>query len=154
LWAALAYIPAQQLRAVHLGIGLCLIFLLYPGVGRWDRRRVPVWDLALAVVSILALGYMVLHFQEVAYRIVRPTGSDLLWGIVAVLLVLEASRRTTGVVRPLVARAFIVYAFVGPSLPGLWQHRGYNLYRLIGQLYLSQEGLFGVPLGVSASFII
>ncbi|HLT57591.1 MAG TPA: TRAP transporter permease [Limnochordales bacterium] len=154
LWAAVAYIPAQQLRAVHLGFGLCLIFLLYPGAGRWDRRRLPVWDAALAGVSVLALGYMVLHFQEVAYRIVRPTDTDLLWGIVTVILVLEASRRTTGIVLPLIALVFIAYAFLGPYLPGLWQHRGYNLPRLIGQLYLSTEGIFGVPLGVSASFII
>ncbi len=154
LWAALAYMPAQQLRAVHLTFGLCLVFLLYPGVGRWDRKRLPVWDIALAVVSIAAVGYMVLNFQQVAYRIVRPTDTDILWGVITIILVLEASRRTTGLVLPLVALAFIVYAFVGPYLPGLWQHRGYTFSRLIGQLYLSTEGIFGVPLGVSATFII
>ncbi|MBO8141196.1 MAG: TRAP transporter fused permease subunit [Firmicutes bacterium] len=154
LWAALAYIPAQQLRAVHLGLGLLLIFLLYPGTGRAKRTRLPVWDAVLAIASVVALGYMVLNFQEVAYRIVRPSDTDLLWGVVALVLVLEASRRTTGIFLPLIALAFIAYAFLGPHLPGLWQHRGYSLSRLVGQLYLSTEGIFGVPLGVSASFII
>src|SRR5690606_15984697 len=88
--------PAQQLRATHLAFGLCLIFLLYPGFGRWDRKRVPIWDIALAILSVVALGYMVLNFQQVAYRIVRPTDTDILWGIITLILVLEASRRTTG----------------------------------------------------------
>lgn len=154
LWAALAYMPAQQLRATHLAFGLCLIFLLYPGFGRWDRKRVPIWDIALAILSVVALGYMVLNFQQVAYRIVRPTDTDILWGIITLILVLEASRRTTGLVLPLVALAFIAYAFLGPYLPGIFAHRGYSFNRLIGQLYLSTEGIFGVPLGVSATFII
>ncbi|HEY8416893.1 MAG TPA: TRAP transporter fused permease subunit [Limnochordales bacterium] len=154
LWAALSYMPAQQLRAVHLTFGLCLVFLLYPGVGRWDRRRVPVWDIALAALAVAAVGYMVLNFQQVAYRIVRPTDTDIVWGIITTILVLEASRRTTGLVLPLVALAFIAYAFLGPHLPGLLSHRGYSFNRLIGQLYLSTEGIFGVPLGVSATFII
>lgn len=154
LWAALAYLPAHQMRAIHLGFGLALIFLLYPGTRRAARDRIPWYDLALALVAAASMAYIVLNYREVAYRIVRPTSVDLMWGVVTVLLVLEASRRTSGLALPLVGIVSIAYAFLGPYLPGLWQHRGYGLNRLLGQLYLSLEGIFGIPLGVSATFIV
>ena len=154
LWAALAYLPAHQMRAIHLGFGLMLIFLLYPATSRGSRHRIPWHDVLLALVAAASMAYIVLHYREVAYRIVRPTSTDLAWGAMAVLLVLEASRRTSGLALPLVGIAAIAYAFLGPHLPGLWQHRGYSVNRLMGQLYLSLEGLFGVPLGVSATFIV
>ncbi|HEY8394711.1 MAG TPA: TRAP transporter large permease subunit, partial [Thermaerobacter sp.] len=154
LWATFAYLPAHQLRAVHLAFGLVLIFLLYPGWRGEDRSRVPWHDVLLAGAAAVSLGYVVVFYQEVAYRIIRPETTDLVLGTLALLLVLEAARRTTGWVLPVVAVVFLAYAFFGSYLPGVWGHRGYHFDRLIGQMYLSLEGIFGVPLGVSATFII
>ena len=154
LWATFAYIPAHPLRAVHLGFGLALIFLLYPGRSRADRSRVPWYDGLLALIAAVSMAYLVVFYREVAYRIIRPEAADLVLGTVALLLVLEAARRTTGWVLPVLAVAFLAYGFLGPYFPGMWGHGGYSFERLVGQMYLSLEGIFGVPLGVSATFII
>ncbi|ADU52182.1 TRAP transporter, 4TM/12TM fusion protein [Thermaerobacter marianensis DSM 12885] len=154
IWATFAYIPAHPMRAIHLGFGLALILLLYPASRRQDRSRVPWTDVVLAVVAALTMAYLVVFYREVAYRIIRPETADLVLGTVALLLVLEAARRTTGWVLPALAVFFLAYGFFGPYFPGMWGHGGYSFSRLIGQMYLSLEGIFGVPLGVSATFII
>lgn len=154
VWATFAYIPAHPMRAVHLGFGLVLILLLYPASRRQDRARIPWTDVALAFLAAASMAYLVVFYREVAYRIVRPEPVDLVMGAVAVLLVLEGARRTTGWVLPSLALVFLAYGFLGPYLPGMWGHGGYSFARLIGQMYLSLEGIFGVPLGVSATFII
>ncbi|EKP95043.1 TRAP transporter permease [Thermaerobacter subterraneus] len=154
VWATFAYIPAHPMRAIHLGFGLALILLLYPASGRQDRHRIPWVDGVLALLAVVTMAYLVVFYREVAYRIIRPETPDLVLGTLALLLVLEAARRTTGWVLPLLAVAFLAYGFLGPYFPGMWGHGGYSFSRLIGQMYLSLEGIFGVPLGVSATFII
>ncbi|HEY8486149.1 MAG TPA: TRAP transporter fused permease subunit, partial [Limnochordales bacterium] len=154
LWAALAYLPAHPMRAIHLGFGLALIFLLYPARPGQARDRIPWYDVALAALGVAGTGYIVVNYREVAYRIVRPELPDLVWAAVVIVLVLEASRRTSGWALPVVGIASLAYGLFGHLLPGLWQHRGYPLERVLGQLYLSLEGIFGVPLGVSATFIV
>ena len=154
IWATFAYIPSHPMRAIHLGFGLVLILLLYPATARQDRRRIPWSDVLLAALAAASMAYLVVYYREVAYRIIRPELPDLVLGTVALLLVLEAARRTTGWVLPLLAVAFLAYGFLGPYFPGMWGHGGYSFSRLVGQMYLSLEGIFGVPLGVSATFII
>src|SRR4030042_558883 len=100
-------------------------------------------------------GHMSLvHFDQFIYRSVIPNSWDILFGIVLILLVLEASRRTTGLIMPIIVIAFIIYAFIGPELPKPWTHRGYEIDRLVGHMYMTLEGIFGVPIDVSSTFII
>jgi TRAP-type uncharacterized transport system fused permease subunit len=113
-------------------------------------------DWALAALALVALIYPLLVFDDFARRVVRPTGLDVVLGVVAVLLVLEATRRTVGWVLPAICLAFVAYALLGGLLPFGWElgHKGYDLERLVGQTYMGIEGLFGVPLDVAATYIV
>ena len=112
-------------------------------------------DWALAALALVALLYP-LVFDDFARRVVRPTGLDVVLGVVAVLLVLEATRRTVGWVLPAICLGFVAYAMLGGLLPFGWElgHKGYDLERLVGQAYMGIEGLFGVPLDVAATYIV
>lgn len=139
----------------HLMFVLALTFLLYPGTRRSLRRTSPtVWDLILAGSGVAALGYILVDFNAFVYRAYMPTPLDMITGIITILLILEATRRTVGNALVLLVIAFLVYAFIGPWLPEPWTHRGYDVIRVVGQLYITLEGIFGVPLEVSATFII
>jgi TRAP transporter 4TM/12TM fusion protein len=146
----------RQLHLVrHLLFVLVLTFLLYPGTPRSAARKSPpLWDVVLALASLVALGYILLDFEAFIYRSYVPTTLDLVFGAVTILLVLEATRRAVGNALALVAIAFLLYALVGDRLPEPWTHKGYDLVRIVGQLYITLEGIFGVPLEVSATFII
>ncbi|MDQ3810342.1 MAG: TRAP transporter large permease subunit, partial [Chloroflexota bacterium] len=156
LYAATQTLPAHVYRVVFLGTVLGLTFLYYPPARRW-RARATSLDWLLVMLACVALGYQLVDFEELIYRGTTPNQWDVIWGSITVLLVLEAARRTTGWVLPIVAVVFLVYAylpFTGLVLPDPWGHRGYNLPRIIGHLYITEEGIFGVPLDVAATFII
>jgi TRAP transporter 4TM/12TM fusion protein len=119
-------------------------------------RPAVVRRLVTAILIGAALGscgYLVIQHQELVRRAGAATPLDFLAGGVAVLVVLELARRTTGWGLVSVAFVAIAYALVGPWLPGLLAHRGYTIRRLIEHLYLTTEGIWGVPLGVSADFV-
>src|SRR5215204_2974111 len=113
-------------------------------------------DWALAALALVARLYPLLVFDDFARRVVRPTGLDVVLGVVAVLLVLEATRRTVGWVLPAICLGFVAYAMLGGLLPFGWElgHKGYDLERLVGQAYMGIEGLFGVSLDVAATYIV
>ncbi|MCS7173589.1 MAG: TRAP transporter fused permease subunit [Armatimonadetes bacterium] len=153
LWAAQAPYIRQLHLTRHLLLVLVLTFLLYPG-WKGARRGVHPVDWLLVILSILGLGWVFWDFERFVYRQVVPNVYDLLFGTLTLLAVLEATRRTTGWPLVVLAVAFLLYAFYGSLLPEPWTHRGYDLHRVIGHLYVGLEGIFGVPLDVSASFII
>jgi TRAP transporter 4TM/12TM fusion protein len=153
LYAAYAIIPAHILRATHVGFVLLLLFLLFPAAKRY-RARIHWTDVGLSLLGVATIAYLLLDFDEFIERAVTPTRSDLFFGVALVLLVLEAVRRTSGAILAAVVAAFIAYAFAGPYLPAPWTHRGYDVERLVGQLYMTLEGIFGSPIDVSATFII
>ncbi|MDH4265767.1 MAG: TRAP transporter permease [Deltaproteobacteria bacterium] len=147
---------AMVQRSIHLCFALTLIFLLYPAVAKSPRRKVPLMDWAFILLSVISCLYITMNWEALseAVRIAEPTGVDIALGIIATLLVLEATRRTAGMALPIVAIAFILYGFLGPYMPGILNHPGIPLNQFIGMNYLFTEGIFGVPLGVSASFVI
>jgi TRAP transporter 4TM/12TM fusion protein len=147
---------AMVQRSIHLCFALVLIFFLYPAGARSPRRRVPFLDWALVILSVISCLYITFNWEALseAVRIAEPTLVDIILGIIATLLVLEATRRTAGMALPIVASAFILYGFVGPYMPGMLNHPGIPLNQFIGMNYLFSEGIFGVPLGVSATFVI
>ncbi|MCS7234465.1 MAG: TRAP transporter fused permease subunit [Armatimonadota bacterium] len=153
LWAAQAPYIRQIHLTRHLLLVLILTFLLYPGWKGAYRRVHPV-DLAFVVLSVLGLGWVFWDFERFVYRQVVPSTYDIVFGVLTVVAILEATRRTTGWPLVVLAAAFVAYAFLGDRLPEPWTHRGYDLDRIIGHLYVGLEGIFGVPLDVSASFII
>jgi TRAP transporter 4TM/12TM fusion protein len=153
LYAAYDIVRAQILRPVHVGFALFLIFMLFPAIPRW-RNRVKIWDIAAALISVATIWYLIAGGEDLADRSTLPNTTDVVFGCVFIVLVLEAARRSTGWIMPAVAAAFIAYALFGPYLPAPWTHRGYDLERLSGQLYITLEGIFGPAIDVSSTLII
>jgi TRAP transporter 4TM/12TM fusion protein len=153
LYAAQGIIPAQILRAIHVAFVLFLCFLLFPAAKRF-RDRIQWVDLALSVLGVAVIVYLLIDFDAFIERAVTPTPWDLFFGVTLIVLVLEATRRTSGWILTAVVVAFIVYAFAGPWLPRPWTHRGYDVERLVGHMYMTLEGIFGTAIDVSATFII
>jgi TRAP transporter 4TM/12TM fusion protein len=153
LYAAIGVVITQVLRGVHVMFVLFLSFLVFPSFKRF-KHRIIWYDVVLSLLGIAVIVYMLIDFDDFIYRAVVPTVWDKLFGITLILLVLEATRRTTGLVMPGVVLAFIVYAFIGPILPNPWTHRGYDIDRVVGHMYMTLEGIFGVPIDVSSTFII
>ena len=140
-------------RASFLMVVLCLTFLYYPTFAR-DRARLRSYDLLLIGLSIVSLVYLLYIYKDALQRITRPTNMEIVMGALLILLILEATRRTTGWALTLTALGFLAYAFLGPYMPEPFDHRGYRLPRIVGQNYLTLEGIFGVPLDVAATFIV
>jgi TRAP transporter 4TM/12TM fusion protein len=153
LYAAYDIVRAQVLRPVHVGFALFLTFLLFPAARRYRNRIMP-WDIAAALISIVPIWYLISGGDDLADRSTLPNETDVIVGCVFIALVLEAARRSAGWIMSLVAVLFIAYALLGPELPPPWTHRGYDLERLSGQLYITLEGIFGPAIDVSSSLII
>ena len=153
LYAAIGVIMTQVLRGIHVMFVLFLTFLVFPSFKRF-KHRIIWYDFILALLGIAVIVYMLIDFDEFIYRSVIPTFWDKFFGVILILLVLEAARRTTGSIMPAIVIAFLVYAFIGPELPNPWTHRGYDIDRVVGHMYMTLEGIFGVPIDVSSTFII
>src|SRR5688500_93772 len=147
-------VTTQILRLVFLAFTLVLTFVLYPPTREGRHRGVSWFDWILITLSLLAIGYPLWDFEEFIYRAALPDLQDQIFGALTIVLVLEATRRTTGWILPVVAVAFLAYAWLGAWLPSPWTHQGYGLDRLVGHMYMTLEGIFGVPLDVAATFII
>ena len=151
-------------RGTHLAFILILAFLLFPVFGKERQRGVLGWliDGALIVGSAYAGFYLVYFLDDIINRAGFWTQTDIVVGIIAVVTLLEASRRVIGLFITVIGLVFILYAMAGPRgtfpilgnlLPGIMEHRGYRVDRIVAQLYLGQEGIYGVPLGVAATFV-
>ncbi|HWE20674.1 MAG TPA: TRAP transporter permease [Hyphomicrobiaceae bacterium] len=152
------YAPDQQaLLFITLAFSLVLSFLLWPRREGETHDRVPWSDLALAAVSLACVGYLFVNYHYIVNRF--PTAHplslmDMIVGITAILLVLEATRRTIGAALPIVAIVFLAYGFAGPWLIGWLYHRGLSLELTIDQTYFTTEGIFGVPMSVAGTYVI
>lgn len=153
LYAAVSIVPTMTLRPVHVGFMLLLVFLIYPATPRL-RNRLMWYDVVLALVGVATIVHILMGGDDFWDRSTMPDRADLVYGVVFVLLVLEAARRSTGWIMPAVVLLFAAYAFLGPWLPGHWAHRGYDVESMIGVMYMSLEGIFGTAIDVSATLII
>ncbi|MFT4726590.1 MAG: TRAP transporter 4TM/12TM fusion protein [Granulosicoccus sp.] len=144
-------------RSVHLGLVLVLVYLgaLVPSsLGLISNRTLRILSVMLAVIGLATMMYQVWFFDEIASRYGELTQIEFYIGLVATLILLEATRRTIGWPIVILAIIFLLYAYFGYLLPGLANHRGYDLERIMSQLYLGGGGIFGTPLGVSSTFVI
>jgi TRAP transporter 4TM/12TM fusion protein len=153
LYTAYAIVPTQTLRPIHVGWVLVLTFLAFPIARRW-RDRVMWWDWIAAALSIAVVVYLVQGGDDFTDRNTSPLPWDIAFGIALIVLVMEAMRRTSGWVMPVVTAAFVAYALAGPWLPPPWTHKGYEIGRLVGVMYMTLEGIYGVAVDVSSSLII
>lgn len=166
--AGFGVFPAMQQRSITLGFALVLIFFLFPSNFKLIKRLsivnyvvektpkwfgVPLFDWIFIILSVVVSGYIFIFFKDIAYRVGMPNQLDLILGALAILLVLEVTRRTVGVPLVILALIFVAYALFGPYIPGDLAHRGYSLTRIFEQMYITTEGIFGIPMSVMATFV-
>jgi TRAP transporter 4TM/12TM fusion protein len=155
--AAFGAPEAMMHRSIHLIFTLVLIILL--GItSKTGKKKITLFlDFGLLLLVLISIGHIFLNYDYIVtrYPYVHPlTQWDFVMGIVLTLLLLEASRRVIGWALPITAAAFLLYTIFGEHLPGLMRHTGFTLETIIDQLYLTTEGIFGIPLGVSATYVI
>ena len=156
LYWVVAIVQPQVYRVSYLLISLVLTFLLYrAGAG---SKRVSPLDWLLAALSIVALVWPIYDFDRFVYRAATPNAIDVALGIVTLVLIMEAARRTVGLILPVTAAVFLVYGYYGPVLDriglSIIGHRGYPIDRLVATIYMTLEGIFGVPLDVASTYIV
>ena len=150
----LVVISPQIYRPLMLLIGVWATIGIKRTPGRYGRAVDGLWFVA----ALAGLGWPLANGDPFLYRAANPSGGDIFCGVLAMAVVLEAARRTTGWILPISAVAFLAYAFAGPALASIGlggiAHRGYDLPRLIGNLYMTLEGMFGLPLDVAVTYIV
>ena len=152
-------LQAIRQGSIHLLCALILVFLTYPAVkGTEKKRPLPWYDWIFILASIASLGYILINFDYVAFvrfRYVTPVlPIEKIFGVILIILILEAGRRTIGLFLSIVAACFILYTFLGPYLPAMLRHPGTTLDRFMDLQYLSGGGIFGTPLIISATYIV
>jgi TRAP transporter 4TM/12TM fusion protein len=171
----IAYMPIDShiARAWHLGFAICLAFLAYPAYKQYRppiwvkatqrvlpsltrrsiRTYIPVYDMIFAIMATSAALYIWWDYSGLINRQGLPSHLDIWMGMILIVLLLEAARRSLGPALAILAMMFLVYTFFGPYLPEVLRHRGVPLDFVISDMYLSTTGIFGVPLGVSTDFV-
>ncbi|PGT84433.1 MULTISPECIES: TRAP transporter permease [Bacillaceae] len=147
---------AQIQRTIHLGFALSLIFLLFPA-NRKKRQKgklqIAWYDGILALLSVGIGAYWPINFNDLVMSVGRLSQMDFIVGIIAIVLVLEATRRAVGLPITIIALIFLVYGLYGQYMPGFLAHRGLSLERLVQTMFFTTEGILGTPLAVSSTFI-
>ncbi len=142
-----------EARAIHLAFSIFLTFTAYPALKRSPRNRIPVQDWVFAAAGAFAAAYLYLFYEALSDRAGAPTTFDLVVAVTGMVLLLEATRRALGPPLMVVAGVFLVYTFFGPYMPEVIAHKGASLSKAMSHQWLSTEGVFGIALGVSTSFV-
>jgi TRAP transporter 4TM/12TM fusion protein len=153
LYTAYAIVRPEHLRATHVALVLLLTFLIFPMARRFRHRIMP-WDWLLAAAGVGTAVYLIMGGDDFFDRSIIPNTWDIVFGVSLVVLILEAMRRTTGWILPVITLCFLMYAFFGEYLPAPWTHKGYEIPRLVGHMYMTLEGIYGTAIAVSSSLII
>ncbi|PTL91818.1 C4-dicarboxylate ABC transporter [Halomonas litopenaei] len=151
--AGVGVFNATEARSIHLAFALFLAFMAYPATKRSPRDRIPLQDWVLAILAASAGAYMFVFYEQLADRPGAPILQDVIVGVTGLILLLEATRRALGPPLMIIASLFIFYSLAGPWMPGILAHRGVSLYGLVNHQWLTTQGVFGIALGVSTSFV-
>lgn len=146
-------LPTMQQRSFHVAFILAMIFLLYPGAKSSPRNKISLVDWVLALAAAGCSLYVFLSYEDIALRAGIVYNYELVLGGIFIVLVFEAGRRVLGYVLPSFCFLFLPFAYFGRYLPGPLQHFGLSISRIIEELYLTTDGLFGLVTGVSATYI-
>jgi len=145
---------ALLFRNIHWMLIASLIFLYFPAIKKSPRDKPTIIDIGCVLICIALGMYVILNYSAIAGRAGAPAAADIVLGAILVVIVLEAGRRTVGWPIVIIALFFLSYAYYGQSMPGMLMHRGYSVARIFPFLYLTDAGIFGIPLGVSSRFIL
>ncbi len=141
-------------RSFHLAFALALVFAMYP-MFRTPKTMssIPWYNFPIAILAIIGALYIYLNYDALNARSGAWSSLDVAMGIGSIILLLKAARRSLGMALPVIASIFIAYDYFGQYMPDLIAHKGASVSKIVGQMYLTTEGIFGVPLGVSASYV-
>ncbi len=142
-----------EARAIHLAFALLLAFLAYPAFRRSPRDRIPVTDMLLGLLAAACAAYLFVFYQALAQRPGSLTTADLVAACLGIPLLLEATRRALGPPLAIIALVFLFNSVAGPWMPSLLAHRGVSFTALANHQWITTEGVFGIALGVSTSFV-
>ncbi len=142
-----------QARSIHLMFAIFLAFTAYPAMKNSSRDHIPLMDWILALLGSFSAAYIYLFYEALAGRSGAPTTVDIVVSVIGMVLLLEATRRALGPPLMMVAMVFLAYTFAGPYMPDVIAHKGASLSKAMSHLWLTTEGVFGVALGVSTSFV-
>jgi TRAP transporter 4TM/12TM fusion protein len=159
--ASVLVLDSTKIRAIHLAFAMALLFLLIPAFKIPKKHfaflsitdRISLLDYVFALTGILSAMYIVFDYEGIAMRAGVPIMRDMVMGTVLVVLVLEASRRIIGPALTVIAIGFTLYAFMGPYMPDLLAFKGVSARKYLSNIALTTEGIYGIPLGVSASIV-
>lgn len=149
------------IRAIHLGFAMLIVFLNYPlfkktrfGLKYFSQKdKIPLLDYIVAAMACFSALYIAIDYTGMTSRYGAPILRDTIIGLTLVVLLLEASRRVIGPALSVIAMFFCAYAFFGPYMPEVIAFKGVSLNRFIGQMTMSTEGIYGIPLDVSATIV-
>ncbi len=142
-----------EARSIHLGFAIFLAFVAFPAFKRSPRAYIPIHDWLFAFIGTFSALYIFLFYAELAERQGAPTAIDVITAVCGMLLLLEAARRALGPPLTIVASVFLCYTYFGPFMPDVIAHKGASLNKMMSHQWLTTEGVFGVALGVSTSFV-
>ncbi len=148
-----AVLNDTQARSIHLAFAVFLAFLAFPALKRSPRNHVPITDWVFAVAGSFCAGYVFLFYRQLAERPGDPNMMDIVVACIGMVLLLEATRRALGPALTILATIFLIYTFAGPHMPDLIAHQGATLEGVVNHQWVTTEGVFGVALGVSTSFV-
>lgn len=147
-------LPAMQQRPIHLAFMFLITFLIYPFSKKARLDKGPgIIDVILAITAVWTCLYLAYFYEAIAIRGGYAVRMDIIAGVIFCILLIEAGRRVIGPILLILAAVFISYLFVGPYLPGILQHGGFTFNRMINHMYMSVEGIFGIAVGVSATYV-
>jgi TRAP transporter 4TM/12TM fusion protein len=154
-------LDSTYIRAIHLGFALLMVYLNYPFFKKPKfglkflaaTDRIPIFDYIIGITACAAALYIMLDYVGMSMRHGAPIQRDIIIGVALTILLLEAARRVIGPALPVIAICFCTYAFLGPYMPDLIAFKGVSLNRFVGQMTMSTEGIYGIPLDVSATIV-
>ena len=149
------------IRAIHLGFAMLIVYLNYPVFKETRlglkflsiKDRIPPWDFVMAVIACFSAVYIAVDYYGVTHRAGSPITRDIVIGLILLVLLLEAARRVIGPALSVISLFFCIYAFFGPYMPDVIAFKGVSLSRFMGQITMSTEGIYGIPLDVSATIV-
>jgi len=144
---------ATEMRSLHLGFAMLLAYLAYPFNRHSSRTEIPYLDWAMALVGAFCASYLFLFYRDISTRPGEPSTMDIAVAVAGMLLLIEATRRVVGPPMAIIASLMLAYAFAGPYMPEAIAHKGVSLSKAVSHYWVTTEGVFGVALGVSASYI-
>lgn len=160
--ASVLILDSLAIRAIHLGFALLIVYLSYPALKTEhkglpsflsERERIPIIEAIIGVVACFSAVYIFIDYDGISTRLGFPLTRDLVIGIALGILLLEAARRAVGPALPVISIVFLLYALYGNHLPHVLAFKGVSLARLVGQMTMSMEGIYGIPLDVSANIV-